>query len=128
MSQTHILYTLVPSLSLWVNFFQGSTVITSPVVRGVAVRWPTERSISVLTNLIQCGLFKLAGQGEIRLYLLGMDFYLARAARTRVTRTDTHLGTLHTCPGNQKELPSIDCSIVSQIMLFSSLLKVLTGY
>lgn len=47
----HILYT--PVLSLWVNFSKGSAVITGPVVRGAAVRWPMERSISVFTDLIQ---------------------------------------------------------------------------
>lgn len=133
---TYIYDALVSPLSQWVNFSQGSTVITSSVVHSAAVRWPTERSISVFTDLIQCGIFKLAGQGEIRLYLLGMDFCLVKAARARgrqgvevwFTRPDSHLGALHTYPGNQRELPSIDYSIFSQIMLFSSLLKVLTGY
>lgn len=79
LSHTYIQHSPVPSLLL--NFSQGSAVITGPVVRDAAVRWPTERSISVFTDLIQYGLFKLAGQGEIRLYLLGMDFCLAKAAR-----------------------------------------------
>lgn len=80
-THTHIVYTFVPSL--WVNFSQGSVVITGPVVRGTAVRWPTERSISVFTHLIQCGLFKLAGQGEIRLYLLGMDFLPCESSQSK---------------------------------------------
>lgn len=82
---TYTYYTLL-SPSLLVNISQGSAVITGPVVQSAAVRWPTERSISVFTDLIQCGLFKLAGQGEIRLYLLGMDFCPVKAARAREER------------------------------------------
>lgn len=80
----NILYTLVPPL--WVNISKGSAVITGPVVQSTTVRWPTERSISVFTDLIQCGLFKLAGQAEIRLYLLGIDFCLVKAARAKGER------------------------------------------
>ena len=95
------------------------------------MRWPTERSISVFTDLIQCRLFKLAGQGEIRLYLLCIDFCLVKGERVKgrwFARPDSQYGTLDTYLSNQRGLPSIDYSIFSQIMLFSSLLKVLTGY
>ncbi len=106
-------------------------MIMGLVVRGTAVRCPTERSISVFTDLIQCRLFKLADQGEIRLYFLGMDLCLVLEQKRMgaeggagCLQGPTPISYL----GNQKDLPFIDYSIFSQIMLFSSLLKDLTCY